>query len=109
MAIISYDFKVNPDGGLFIDPNTMDFVIAPSDEKHIENILKAVPGWYKEFPLIGWNPYSKLNARVSKQAEMQSATIMLQADGYLKGPGGIDFDLTPDGEFKVKIIDVFRP
>lgn len=109
MATIAYDFKVNEDGGLFIDPVAMDFIIAPSDQRHQLNILQAVPGWYKEFPLIGWNPYSKLNARISKQAQIQSATIMLISDGYVKGPDGIDFELLPSGEFKINIIDVYRP
>lgn len=109
MATIAYDFKVTDDGSLFIDPVAADFVIAPSDQQHQEDILQSVPGWYKEFPLVGWNPYSKINARTNKQFNMQSATIMLISDGYVKGPEGIDFDLLPSGQFKMNVIDFYRP
>lgn len=105
----AYDLKVNEDGGLFIDPVAMDFVIAPSDPQHIKELMLGVPGWTKEFPFVGFNPYSKINSRTSKQANIRDATQTLQGDGFEKGPQGINFELTPEGKFNIKIIDVYRP
>ena len=109
MATIAYDFKVNENGGLYVDENKLDFVITASDPQHIKEVMMGVPGWNKEFPISGFNPYAKINSRTSKQANIQAATQALKGDGYLKGSGGIDFDFTPNGEFDVKILDVYRP
>lgn len=107
--MIVYDLKLTADEDLYIDPIMMDFVIAPSDQQHIKDILLSVPGWFKEFPLVGWNPYKRLNARGSKQENIQSAKDQLSADGYLVNPGDLDFDLTPDGELIFKTLNVTRP
>lgn len=109
MATIAYDFKVTEDGSIFIDPDKMDFVITPSDPEHIRKVMLGVPGWVKRAPLSGFNPYSRINSKTSKQANIQAATLALQNDGYVKGINGIDFELTPNGEFNVKILDVYRP
>lgn len=109
MATIAYDLKVNDDGGLFIDPIKKDFVIVQSDNRHIKEVMMGVPGWNKKFPFSGFNPYSKLNNRVNKQALIQAATLALSADGYKKGINGINFELSANGEFDIKIVDVYRP
>lgn len=102
------DFKVTETGGLFIDPIKKDFVIADSDPQHIKELLMGVQGWIKEFPLVGFNPYSRINSRISKQANIRDATLTLQGDGYTKGVGGIKFTLTPNGEFLIDVLDVYR-
>lgn len=102
------DFKVTSTGAIFIDPVSMDFVIAESDPQHIKELLMGVPGWIKEFPLVGFNPYSRINSRISKQANIRDATTTLQGDGYAKGPNGIRFTLSPSGEFLIDALDVYR-
>ena len=106
--MIAYDIKLDANDDIFIDPIKMDFVISPSDSQHIKDILQSVPGWYKEFPLVGFNPYQYLNARINPQAVNQAAKIQLQADGYTIGSGGVDLTLTPDGILKVNTLDVTR-
>lgn len=59
-----------------------DFVITDSDQQHIEDIVEAYPGHYKEFPLLGVGVRQYINASGS-QAELQSQIrLQLEADGY---------------------------
>lgn len=109
MATIVYDFLQDENGDLLIDPITMDFVIGPSDKQHVADILKAVPGWFKKFPLVGFDPYQDLNSSPSISEVNQRATVQLQADGYVKGPGGIDISVTPNGDIEIKALDIYRP
>jgi hypothetical protein len=108
MATFSYDFKLDEDEDIYIDPVTNDFVIAKSDQQHIKDILQSVPGWFKEFPLVGLNPYQYLNGKTSVQALNQSASIQLKGDGYIIGPSGIKISLSPGGFLQVETIDVTR-
>jgi hypothetical protein len=111
MATIVYDLKVQADENgiddLVIDSG--DFVITPSDKQHVKDIFNSVPGWWKEFPLVGFNPFNRINSRESVTSINQSAKIQLRADGYEIGPQGINIERNQAGELVIKTIDVFRP
>lgn len=105
--MIAYDLKVDDTGDMVIENG--DFVIAPSDSRHIRDILMSKPGDYKQYPLVGFNPYKRLNAKIDATTNNKDATTQLTADGYVKGPGGINVVITPNGVLEIKALDVTRP
>lgn len=107
MPTLAYDFKLTADEDL--DLSSGDIQIVPSDDQHKKDILNSMPGWWKRAPLVGWGALMRVNSKANKQEMLQSATIMLTADGYVKGPNGFDFDLTENGEIKIKMLDFTRP
>lgn len=106
MATIVYDFIQDSDGDLKIENN--DIVIGPSNNQHVLDVMAAVPGWFKKFPLVGFNPYQYLNGKTSITAINQQAKIQLVADGNIIGPGGIAMEFDANGELKIKTIDIYR-
>lgn len=102
----TYDFKLDEDGDLYIDPVTKDFVIEESTNQHVKFILQSTQGMFKEFPKVGWNPYSRLNSTVEKQKHIQDAIIQLQADGFKVND--IDFGLSAEGQLVITKLDVYR-
>lgn len=58
-----------------------DFVIDESDTQHVQHIINAEKGHYKQFPLLGVGVRRYLNAPLngSLRREIQ---LQLQADGY---------------------------
>jgi hypothetical protein len=59
-----------------------DFVISKSDQQHIEDIVDAFQGYYKEFPLLGVGIRQFINAS-GVQAELQTnIQLQLESDGY---------------------------
>ena len=102
------DIKLGTDGDLYFDPINPDLVLAPSDMQHITDIIQSVPGHYKEFPLIGFNPYQYLNGKTNPQVINQALKIQLQADGYTIGSGGVNVVVNPDGKIEIKALDVTR-
>lgn len=109
MSTIAYDFLEDANGDLLIDPVAMDFVFGPSDNQHVADILQSVPGWFKDAPLVGFNPYQYINGKTEPSAVTQNATIQLQGDGYLKGPGGINVTVDSNGNVIVNALDIYRP
>ncbi len=105
--MIAYDLKLDDTGDLAIENN--DFVIAPSDNRHIRDILMSKPGDYKQYPLVGFNPLRRLNSKVDAVTNNRDATTQLVADGYVKGPGGINVFINPNGVLEIKALDVTRP
>jgi hypothetical protein len=103
--MIAYDFELDDDGDLKIENN--DLVIGPSDLQHIEDILSGAPGHFKEFPLVGWNPYKRLNARTSQVEINQSAKQQLQSDGY--EVRALNLALSSDGTITLTELDIYRP
>lgn len=64
-----------------------DFVIAPSDAAHIEHLLLAWKGNYREFPLCGVGVARYLNAsyNIESRAELKrDIQLQMQVDGYRK-------------------------
>ena len=73
-----------------------DLSIGTSDSQHIQHILQAQPGDFKESPLTGASTIQMLNGSVSgvEKRRMKSA---LEADGYRVNSikqknGGIEID-----------------
>lgn len=84
------DFKLDSNGDIAIENG--DFVITESDQQHILDIMQSVPGWIKEFPLVGFNPYQYLNGRTSSTELNKNAKIQLQADGYTQVVADLKID-----------------
>jgi hypothetical protein len=78
--MIAKDFKKDAKGDISIENG--DFVVTDSDREHILDIMQSMPGWFKKFPLVGFNPYQYLNANVSSIEVSKNAKIQLQSDGY---------------------------
>ena len=71
-----------------------DFVIGPSDEQHIQDILNAFPGWWKQFPNLGVGIFQYLNGPSTQQQTIKrSVTVQLESDGYRVDPTSFEFDL----------------
>ncbi len=58
-----------------------DFVTGPSDEQHIEHILIAAPGHYKQSPLTGADVTKMLGGPFGG-IQKRAITLALLADGY---------------------------
>lgn len=89
------DFLLDSDGDLRIENG--DFVIGDSDQDHISDIMNSAQGWFKKFPLLGFNPYQYLNARVDPTDLNKNAKIQLKSDGYTN----IIVDLSQDSSNNV--------
>lgn len=89
------DFLLDTDGDLLIKDG--DLVIGPSDGQHIKDIMQSVPGWWKEFPLVGFNPFQFLNSRTSVQQQKQIARQQLEGDGFVVDPKELIFTINADG------------
>jgi len=70
---------------LFFSPVTGDIVIGPSDNQHIEDILSAAPGDYKEFPQVGAAVFTLLKGKGSPQKVEGIIKLQLESDGYQVG------------------------
>lgn len=104
MATVVYDLKFDNDGDIVIENN--DLVIEESDYYHIFDILYSVPGWWKKYPLIGFDPYKYLNSRASSQVLKNEATKQLQSDGYKVNV--LDIAMNAAGEVEFNVVDVER-
>lgn len=60
-----------------------DFVVGESDEQHVQHIIQAQKGDYKEFPSLGVDPIRYLKGGPRASADLQrEITVQLEADGY---------------------------
>lgn len=85
---------------LYINPVTKDFELAEADTQHVENIIIAEPGWYKEFPLIGVG-LQKYNRTTGKQQELDRLIALnLKMDNKNLKVRSV---LMPDGTFQFDI------
>lgn len=76
------DILLDNDGDLFIDSISGDFSIGLSDEWHIQDIIQADKGWYKEFPSLGVGIEKYLNSSGTEQEIVRNTKLQLQSDGY---------------------------
>jgi len=67
---------------LVINDNLGDFDAVESDQAHIEHIVDAAKGDFKEFPLTGIRSNRFLNAAGGTQAAKREIFVGLKADGY---------------------------
>lgn len=100
------DFILDSDGDILIQDG--DFVIGESDGQHIRDIMSSVPGWFKEFPFVGFNPYQFLNSRSSVQQQSQLAKIQLESDGYVVDANQLSISIDSDGKIS-GTISAIRP
>lgn len=104
--MIAYDFKLDENGDLYIDPVTKDLVIVPSDKQHAFDILSSAPGHFKEHPLVGWDPIKRINGRYNKQEGNQAAKTQLRGDGYIVK--ALNIEMTPSGSLSLTEFDISR-
>jgi hypothetical protein len=81
MATDRTDILLDEDFDLKIENG--DFVIAPSDQQHIQAIVIAHKGEFKEWPLVGFGAaeYLKKSA-VSKPEFLRNLKVQLNYDNY---------------------------
>ena len=80
MATPRKDYKLDSDGDLLFKNG--DWVIAESDQQHIEDTINADVGWWKEFPTDGVavRNYSNSSNDIAKLS--RKIKIELEKDGY---------------------------
>lgn len=76
-----YDIGLDEDGDL--DISTGDITIVLSDEDHIQDILRAFTGWWRNFPFIGVGIIQYVESDGNYQQLVQNAKTQLTADGYI--------------------------
>jgi hypothetical protein len=59
-----------------------DIKIDESDTQHVEHILIADKGQFRQFPLIGVGIARYYNGSINKQELKQSVKLQLESDGY---------------------------
>lgn len=59
-----------------------DFLVAESDGQHIEHILRADRGQWRQNPLIGVGLQRQSNASVDRQRLRQEIKLQLRADNF---------------------------
>ena len=59
-----------------------DFVVYESDQQHIENILKASPGNYYHYPLLGLGSIDLISASINPSEIKKRIKLQLKADNY---------------------------
>lgn len=60
-----------------------DFFVNTSDQQHIQHLLKAMPGQFYQWPLVGLGIANFKAASLNPQRLKQLIKIQLKADNYL--------------------------
>lgn len=94
----AYDIK-STDNDLVINTLTGDFEISTSDDQHIEDIITAFTGWFKEFPSLGVGIKQYQASAGQEQTIERSIKLQLQGDGY--SVAGAKVDSNPNGTFTI--------
>lgn len=58
-----------------------DFVVGPSDTQHCLHIMEAMPGQYRQWPVLGVGVRRMLLGNVTG-TEKRTVRVQLQLDGY---------------------------
>ncbi|MDE5525701.1 hypothetical protein [Elizabethkingia meningoseptica] len=74
------DFKIDDSGELMIING--DFVIGDSDMQHVEHVVIACPGEYKQFPPVGFGAILQIKKNSNELAFKRDLKIQLEYDGY---------------------------
>lgn len=80
--MIFQDYLLDEDGDLLIQNG--DFVVGPSDDQHIADILQSFQGEWKQFPLLGVGLLTFLKSQTPNDA-INTIKQQLQNDGYVVG------------------------
>lgn len=67
---------------IFIDTVEGDFAFAESDPQHVQDIIEAYAGWWKQFPTLGVGVKKYLSRSGSVQFLKRAIKVNLKADGY---------------------------
>ena len=59
-----------------------DFRVLDSDQQHVEHIIKADKGHFRQFPLIGVGIDKKQHGNLTVQALKQDIKLQLRSDNY---------------------------
>lgn len=78
------DFK-QVDDDLYIDPVLGDFVMVPSDNQHIKDILQSYPGWWKNAIQLGAGLPALLKGKINVALVESRVKSQLESDGYKVG------------------------
>ena len=73
------DFLLDANGDLLIQNG--DFVVGPSDNQHIDDIISSFAGAWKQFPILGVGIMQYLKSEEG-QAAVAKIKQQLQSDGY---------------------------
>lgn len=73
------DYLLDENGDLLIKDG--DFVVGPSDDQHIEDIIQSFPGEWKQFPIIGCAIIADIKTQ-HPQNTMNKIKTQLQSGGY---------------------------
>lgn len=76
---MNQDYLLDDNGDLLIKDG--DFVVGPSDNQHIQDILQSFQGEWKQFPLTGAGILQATNTG-RPQDQINNAKAQLQAGGY---------------------------
>lgn len=76
-----------------------DFLVDESDNQHIEHILKADRGQFRQWPLVGVGVTRLRNSSVDRVALSQLIRLQLTGDNYLVK----SIRITPGDELKISI------
>mgnify|MGYP001583607179 CR=1 FL=1 len=76
----AFDILLDDNGDLIIDND--DFKLGESDAQHIEDTIRAHPGWWKENFTDGVGISDYLNSSGNQQQLARNIKIQLQSDGY---------------------------
>lgn len=78
------DILHTPSGDLVFEKG--DFAMGNSDAQHIKDIIMAMPGDFRQWPIVGVGIANYLNSPASNNyTELRSAIrLQLLADGYIK-------------------------
>ncbi|AQY22970.1 hypothetical protein [Riemerella anatipestifer] len=74
------DILLDEDGDLNF--HNGDFDIGQSDQQHIEHIIAAQKGEYKNFPFVGFGVINYLKGDTSKSDFKRDLKIQIENDGY---------------------------
>ena len=75
------DFIFDDSGDLTITP-AGDFLVSASDAQHVEHILKADKGQFRQWPLIGFGIANQQNAPINAPEIKQEIRKQLVSDGF---------------------------
>jgi len=76
-----YDF-MQENNAIVIRDN--DIVKGESDKQHIQDLISAHYGWYREFPLMGASASDYINAAANQLAKFEGdIKTALKSDGYI--------------------------
>lgn len=79
-----YDILSDEDGDIVVSGGDLLYDI--SDDQHVQDIIKASPGYWKQFFTDGVSILSYLKGRGIEQELVRKIKIQLSADNYTSSP-----------------------